>query len=147
MHTVTRWSQGSLRVSKRRLRPMSSPALYDRIGRGYTTTRREDPWIAKAIRAALGDARTVLNVVAGAGSYEPRDREVIAVEPSEVMIAQRPAGAAPAVLAAAERLPFPDDSFDAAMAIITLHHWNDVDAGLREMRRIARRRTVIVTFD
>jgi SAM-dependent methyltransferase len=86
-------------------------------------------------------------VGAGTGSYEPRDREVTAVEPSAVMISQRPAGAAPAVLASAERLPFPDDSFDAAMAIITIHHWDDVDAGLREMRRVARRRTVIVTFD
>ena len=122
-------------------------ALYDQIGHGYAAVRVEDPRLARPIWGALGDAGTVVNVGAGAGSYEPRDREVIAVEPSEVMIAQRPAGAAPAVLAAAELLPFPDDSFDAAMAIITLHHWNDVDAGLREMRRIARRRTVIVTFD
>lgn len=122
-------------------------ALYDEIGRGYAAVRVEDPRLARLIWDALGDARTVVNVGAGAGSYEPRDREVTAVEPSAVMIAQRPAGAAPAVLASAERLPFPDDSFDAAMAIITLHHWNDVDAGLREMRRVARRRIVIVTFD
>jgi SAM-dependent methyltransferase len=122
-------------------------ALYDEIGRGYAAVRVEDPRLARPIWDALGDARSVVNVGAGAGSYEPRDREVVAVEPSAVMIAQRYAGAAPAVLAAAERLPFPDDSFDAAMAIITLHHWDDVDAGLREMRRVARRRTVIVTFD
>jgi SAM-dependent methyltransferase len=122
-------------------------ALYDEIGHGYATVRVEDPRLARPIWDALGDARTVVNVGAGAGSYEPRDREVVAVEPSAVMIAQRPARAAPAVLAAPERLPFPDDSFDAAMAIITLHHWDDVDAGLREMRRVARRRTVIVTFD
>ena len=122
-------------------------ALYDEIGRGYAAVRVEDPRLAAPIWEALGDARTVVNVGAGAGSYEPRDREVVAVEPSAVMIAQRPAGAAPAVLAAAERLPFPDDSFDAALAIITLHHWDDVDAGLREMRRVARRRAVIVTFD
>ena len=122
-------------------------ALYDEIGYGYAGVRVEDPRLARPIWDALGDARTVVNVGAGAGSYEPRDREVIAVEPSAVMIAQRPTRAAPAVLAAAERLPFPDDSFDAAMAIITLHHWNDVDAGLREMRRVARRRAVIVTFD
>jgi SAM-dependent methyltransferase len=122
-------------------------ALYDEIGRGYATVRVEDPRLAMPIWDALGDARTVVNVGAGAGSYEPRDREVVAVEPSAVMIAQRPARAAPAVLAAAEHLPFPEDSFDAAMAIITLHHWDDVDAGLREMRRVARRRTVIVTFD
>lgn len=122
-------------------------ALYDEIGRGYAAVRVEDPRLARPIWDALGDARTVVNVGAGAGSYEPRDREVTAVEPSAVMIAQRPAGASPAVRAAAERLPFPDDSFDAAMAIITIHHWDDVDAGLREMRRVASRRTVIVTFD
>jgi len=122
-------------------------ALYDEIGRGYAAVRVEDPRLARPVWDALGDARTVVNVGAGAGSYEPRDREVTAVEPSAVMIAQRPAAAAPAVLAAAERLPFPDDSFDAAMAIITIHHWDDVDAGLREMRRVARRRAVIVTFD
>ena len=122
-------------------------ALYDEIGRGYATVRLEDRRLAAPIWEALGDARTVLNVGAGAGSYEPRDREVVAVEPSAVMIAQRSAGAAPAVLASAEHLPFPDDSFDAAMAIITLHHWDDLDAGLREMRRVAGQRAVIVTFD
>jgi SAM-dependent methyltransferase len=122
-------------------------ALYDEIGRGYAAVRVEDPRLARPIWDALGDARTVVNVGAGAGSYEPRDREVTAVEPSAVMIAQRPDGAAAAVVASAEQLPFPDDSFDAAMAIITLHHWSDVDAGLREMRRVARRRVVIVTFD
>src|SRR5436853_5377295 len=120
---------------------MAAEQFYDRIGAGYPTTRRADPRIEARIHRALGDAGSVVNVGAGAGSYEPRDREVVAVEPSAVMIAQRPAGAAPAVRAAAERLPFPDDSFDAAMAIITLHHWEDVDAGLREMRRVARRRT------
>jgi SAM-dependent methyltransferase len=122
-------------------------ALYDEIGHGYAAVRIEDPRLARPIRDALGDARTVINVGAGAGSYEPRDRELVAVEPSAVMIAQRPEGAAPAVLAAAEQLPFSDDSFDAAMAIITLHHWDDVGAGLRELRRVARRRVVIVTFD
>ena len=109
--------------------------------------RREDPRIAARIRAALGDARTVLNVGAGAGAYEPPDLDVTAVEPSEVMVAQRAPGAAPAVQAAAEDLPFPDDSFDAAMAILTLHHWSDVDAGLEEMMRVARRRVVVVGFD
>jgi SAM-dependent methyltransferase len=122
-------------------------ALYDEIGHRYASVRVEDPRLATPIWDALGDARTVVNVGAGAGSYEPRDREVTAVEPSAVMIAQRPAGAAPAVLAAAESMPFPDGTFDAAMAIITLHHWGDADAGLREMRRVARRRIVIVTFD
>jgi SAM-dependent methyltransferase len=119
---------------------------YDRIGRTYTTTRREDPRIRAAIHAALGDARTVLNVGAGAGAYEPRDREVLAVEPSEVMIAQRPPGAAPVVRATAEALALPDASFDAAMAVLTIHHWPDPARGLAELRRIARR-VVVLTWD
>ena len=122
-------------------------ALYDRIGSGYTKVRGEDPRIAAAIHAALGDARTVVNVGAGAGSYEPRDREVTAVEPSEVMIAQRAPDAAPVVRARAEALPFPDGAFDAAMAALTDHHWPDRAAGLREMRRVARRRAVVFQFD
>ena len=121
--------------------------LYDRIGAGYTEVRGEDPRIAAAILAALGDARTVLNVGAGAGSYEPRDREVTAVEPSAVMIAQRPPGAAPAVQASAEALPFADGSFDAAMAVLSDHHWPDRAGGLRELRRVARRRAVVFQFD
>jgi methyltransferase family protein len=103
--------------------------------------------LARSIREALGDARTVVNVGAGAGSYEPADRSVVAVEPSAVMIAQRAPGAAPAVEGAAEALPFADSSFDAAMAIITLHHWSDCDAGLAEMVRVATQRVVLVTFD
>src|ERR1700761_6267294 len=112
--------------------------LYDTIGTTYTATRRTEPRIAAQIWAALGGARTVLHVGAGAGSYEPPDREVTAVEPSAVMRAQRPAGAAPCVAAAAESLPFEDQSFDAAMAVSTIHHWQDPIAGLREMRRVAR---------
>ena len=96
--------------------------------------------------AALGDATRVVNIGAGTGSYEPADRFVVAVEPSAVMIAQRQPGAAPAVRAAAEALPFDDGQFDAAMAILTVHHWSDVPAGLAEMRRVARRR-VVLTFD
>jgi SAM-dependent methyltransferase len=118
-------------------------AGYDRLGTTYTATRREDPEIADQIHAALGAGRTLLNVGAGAGAYEPRDRTVLAVEPSPVMIAQRPADAAPAVLAAAERLPFVDGSFDAAMALHTVHHWADPAAGLRELRRVARRVVVV----
>lgn len=95
----------------------------------------------------LGDARSVLNVGAGAGSYEPSDRKVMAVEPSAEMIAQRQTGAAPVVQANAEALPFDDDSFDAAMAVLTAHHWRDLKAGLNEMQRVARLRVVIVTFD
>ena len=121
--------------------------LYDRIGVGYTKVRGEDPRIAAAIHAALGEARTVLNVGAGTGSYEPRDRAVTAVEPSEVMIAQRPPGAAPAVRASAEALPFADGSFEAAMAVLSDHHWPDRARGLREMRRVARRRAVVFQFD
>jgi SAM-dependent methyltransferase len=115
---------------------------YDAIGGSYTGTRAEDPRIAAAIHAALGDARTVLNVGAGAGAYEPRDREVTAVEPSAVMRAQRPPGAAPCVDARAEALPFPDGAFDAAMAVLSDHHWTDRAAGLRELRRVARRAVV-----
>jgi len=122
-------------------------ALYDTIGTGYSRVRSEDPRIAAAIWAALGDARTVVNVGAGTGSYEPRDREVTAVEPSEMMIAQRPPGAAPVVRATAEALPFEDDSFDAAMAVLSDHHWPDRAAGLRELRRVASRRAVVFTFD
>jgi SAM-dependent methyltransferase len=125
---------------------MSSAQLYDTIGATYTVTRRTEPRIAEQVWAALGDARTVLNVGAGTGSYEPTDRDVTAVEPSALMRAQRPAGAAPCVAAAAESLPFEDQSFDAAMAFATVHHWPDPIAGLREMRRVARR-VVVFTHD
>jgi SAM-dependent methyltransferase len=125
---------------------MSSAQLYDTIGATYTVTRRTEPRIAARVWAALGDARTVLNVGAGTGSYEPSDRDVTAVEPSALMRAQRPAGAAPCVAATAESLPFGDQSFDAAMAFSTVHHWQDPIAGLREMRRVARR-VVVFTFD
>jgi SAM-dependent methyltransferase len=126
---------------------VSSGALYDRIGRTYTATRREDPRLAAAIHAALGDAVTVVNVGAGTGSYEPADRKVVAIEPSPVMIAQRPPGAAPAVIAFAEDLPLADGGVDAAMAVLTDHHWRDRAQGLREMRRVARRRAVVFQHD
>jgi SAM-dependent methyltransferase len=125
---------------------MSGGQLYDTIGATYTVTRRTEPRIAARIWGALGDAVTVVNVGAGTGSYEPPGRDVTAVEPSAVMRAQRPAGAAPCVAAAAESLPFKDQSFDAAMAIATVHHWQDPIAGLREMRRVARR-VVVFTHD
>lgn len=121
--------------------------LYDRIGEGYAAIRQADLRLAEPIWQALVDARTVVNVGAGTGSYEPLDRDVTAVEPSEAMIAQRPPDSARVVRAEAEDLPFADGSFDAAMAILTLHHWSDIEAGLREMARVARRRVVIVTFD
>jgi DNA-binding transcriptional MerR regulator len=120
--------------------------LYDAIGSAYPATRRTEPRIAARIWDALGHAQTVLNVGAGTGSYEPPDRDVTAVEPSAVMRAQRPADAAPCVAAAAESLPFEDQSFDAAMAVSTVHHWPDPIAGLREMRRVARR-VVVLTYD
>jgi SAM-dependent methyltransferase len=120
--------------------------LYDSIGRKYTNVRREDPRIAARIRAALGDARTVVNVGAGAGAYEPADLEVTAVEPSETMIAQRPEGSAPVVRAFAEELPFEDRSFDAAMVVLSDHHWSDHERGLAELRRVARR-VVLLTWD
>jgi SAM-dependent methyltransferase len=126
---------------------MSSEQLYDTIGATYTVTRRTEPRIAAQVwAAALGDARTVLNVGAGTGSYEPPDRQVTAVEPSAVMRAQRPAGAARCVAGIAESLPFEDQSFDAAMAFATVHHWQDPIAGLREMQRVARR-VVVFTCD
>lgn len=125
---------------------MSGP-LYDRIGTTYTSTRRPDPRIERAIHDALGDARSVINVGAGAGGYEPADREVVAVEPSPVMIAQRPAGAAPVIRAEAESLPFEDGSFDAAMSVLSDHHWKDRRGGLEELRRVARRRVVLFNID
>ena len=117
---------------------------YERGGAGYATLRRTDPRIAAYVHAALGDAETVVNVGAGAGSYEPEDRYVIAVEPSAQMRAQR---GTPAVIGVAEDLPFDDDSFDAAMATVTIHQWPDLDRGLRELRRVARGPVVILTFD
>jgi SAM-dependent methyltransferase len=125
---------------------MSSAELYDTIGATYTVTRRTEPRIAEQIWAVLGDAQTVLNVGAGTGSYEPPDRDVTAVEPSAVMRAQRPAGAAPCMAATAESLPFEDQSFDAAMAAASIDHWQDPIAGLREMRRVARR-VAVLTID
>ena len=121
--------------------------LYDTIGRTYATSRRADPRIAARIRAALGDAKSLVNVGAGTGDYEPRDLDVVAVEPSPVMIAQRPPGSARAVQGTAEALPLADDSVDVAMAINSDHHWPDRAAGLREMRRVARRRVVLLNSD
>ncbi len=120
--------------------------LYDSIGLGYAALRRPDPRIAAAIHAALGDARSVANIGAGAGSYEPTDRDVIAIEPSEVMIRQRPAGAAPCLQACAESLPLETASVDAAMALLTTHHWSDLERGLSEMARVARTRIVLYTW-
>jgi SAM-dependent methyltransferase len=121
-------------------------AVYDRIGIGYAHRRRPDPRIAAHITAALGEARTVLNIGAGAGSYEPTDRPVVGLDPSRVMLEQRPAGSAPAVQGVAETLPFPDDTFDVAMTILSLQHWTDAERGVAELRRVARRQ-VLLTWD
>ncbi|GGJ84753.1 ubiquinone/menaquinone biosynthesis methylase [Pilimelia anulata] len=120
---------------------------YAARGAGYARMRRPDPRIAAVLHAALGDARTVLNVGAGAGSYEPADRYVVPVEPSPTMRAQRPAHLAPAVDAVAAELPYDDGSFDAAMALVTAHQWPDPVAGLRELRRVARGPVLVLTFD
>jgi len=120
---------------------------YETHGQGYARRRRADPRFAAAIAAALGDARTVLNVGAGAGSYEPRDRWVLAVEPSATMRAQRPPDAAPALACGAESLPLDDDSVDAVMACVTIHHWEDRARGLAELRRVARGPVVVFTFE
>jgi len=125
---------------------MKAPA-YDRMGLGYSDVRRPDPRIEAAIWAALGDARSVLNIGAGSGSYEPRDREVIAVEPSPVMIEQRPPEAAPAIQGVAEDLPLDDKSVDATMGVFTMHHWDDVGRGLAEVRRVTRDRVAFLTLD
>jgi SAM-dependent methyltransferase len=120
---------------------------YEAHGAGYAVRRRTDPRIAARVHAALGPARTVLNVGAGAGSYEPEDRHVVAVEPSASMRAQRPRDRAPAIAAAAEELPFDDGAFDAAMATVTVHQWSDLEQGLAELRRVTRGPVVLLTFD
>ena len=121
-------------------------ALYDSIGRNYVGFRRPDQRIAAAIDAALGDAASVVNIGAGAGSYEPRGRTVIAVEPSDVMIRQRAPGAAPCLQESAEALPLETASVDAAMAVLSIHHWTDLARGLGEMARVARKRAVLLTW-
>jgi SAM-dependent methyltransferase len=121
-------------------------AKYDSIGLDYANLRRPDPRIAKAIRAALGDARSVLNVGAGAGSYEPEDLDVTPLEPSQAMIDQHPHRER-VVQSTADNLPFGDNSFDASMALLTVHHWPDKRAGLHEMQRVTRDRIVLLTFD
>jgi ubiquinone/menaquinone biosynthesis C-methylase UbiE len=120
---------------------------YETHGRGYSRQRRADPRIAARIEVALGDARTVLNVGAGAGSYEPRNRWLLAVEPSATMRAQRPPDAAPCLAGSAESIPLDDDSVDAAMACVTIHHWQDRAAGLAELRRVARGPVIVFTFE
>jgi SAM-dependent methyltransferase len=125
---------------------VGAPASYDDIGRGYARHRRPDPMIAAMVVDALGEAQSVVSVGAGAGSYEPPDRAVVAVEPSLVMIRQRPPSAAPAIRGTAESLPMRSASFDAALAVLTIHHWSGLWTGLAEMRRVARHQ-IVLTFD
>lgn len=122
-------------------------ALYDEIGVGYKSLRQPDPRIAELISTALGDAECVLNVGAGAGSYEPQNRLITAVEPSAEMIRQRPESTTKVIQGCAEDLPFGQDQFDASMAVLTVHHWTDMAQGLRELRRVTRQKIVIFTFD
>jgi SAM-dependent methyltransferase len=121
--------------------------IYDTIGQSYSTFRRADLRLQRTILETLDGTNRVVNVGAGAGSYEPSDRSVVAVEPSITMIRQRQRDCAPVVQATADNLPFPDDSFDAALAVLTLHHWNDWRKGVREMSRVAKTRVVILTYD
>lgn len=130
--------------------PRSTPAGdvdYHAVGQGYAQQRRADPRIEALVHRALGDARSVLNVGAGSGSYEPADRYVIAIEPSAAMRAQRPSHRVPAIDATAEALPLDDQSVDAAMALVTVHQWRELDQGLRELRRVCRGPIVVLTFD
>lgn len=120
---------------------------YDKRGKGYSGRRQADPRIARFVHAALGQATTVLNVGAGAGSYEPEDRYVLAVEPSVTMRAQRPRHHPPAVIGTAGSLPLDDNAVDASMAILTVHHWPDMRKGLEELRRVTKERIVIMTYD
>src|SRR5687767_12644184 len=123
-------------------------ARYDRIGHGYARTRREDPRLRARIHGAIGEGRVIVNVGAGTGSYEPRDRHVVAIEPSDIMARQRSPNLAPAIRAWARELPLRDGSVDTAMAVLTIHHWDaDRERGVRELRRVARDRVVIVTYD
>ncbi|MEU3724206.1 class I SAM-dependent methyltransferase [Streptomyces sp. NPDC031705] len=126
--------------------PAGQAPVYDRIGVGYSSVRRPDHRWAAQIEASLGNALTVLNLGAGTGAYEPAGRRLVAVEPSLRMRAQRGPQAAPCVVASAERLPFDDQSFDAVMAVLTVHHWSDLEAGIAELQRVARRFS-IVTYD
>jgi ubiquinone/menaquinone biosynthesis C-methylase UbiE len=137
--------EGGQRGERRNVVNGGAP-IYDRIGVGYATGRQPDPRWMRQIERAIGDGVRVLDVGAGTGSYEPTERTVVAVEPSRTMIEQRAPGSAPVVQAVAQNLPFADGEFDVALAILTVHHWVDVDAGIAELRRVSRRQLVL-TYD
>jgi len=128
---------------------IKNPAFnYDKFGQQYAHHRQTDPRIAAYVHDALADAKTILNVGAGAGSYEPTDKYVVAVEPSIVMRAQRiNNGKTPAIIGIADALPFDDNAFDASMAMVTVHHWPDINKGLKELRRVTKHQVIIMTFD
>ena len=128
---------------------IENPAFnYDKYGQQYSGYRQTDPRIAAYVYDALTDAKTILNVGAGAGSYEPADKYVVAVEPSEVMRAQRISNhKTPAINTRADNLPFDDNAFDASMAMVTVHHWQDIQKGLKELRRVTKNQILIMTFD
>lgn len=128
---------------------IKNPAFnYDKLGQKYSGYRRTDSRIAAYVHEALSNAKTILNVGAGTGSYEPADRYVVAVEPSVVMRAQRITnGKIPAIIGTADALPFDDNSFDASMAMVTVHHWPDMKKGLKELRRVTKNQVLIMTFD
>jgi len=128
-------------------KPLAGDVDYGVHGQGYARQRRADPRIAEYVHRALGSARTVLNIGAGAGSYEPQDRHVLAIEPSAAMRAQRPPHLAPAIHGVAEELPLDDRSVDASMALITVHQWRNYEKGLNEMRRVTRGPIIVMTFD
>jgi SAM-dependent methyltransferase len=121
--------------------------IYDSLGVGYAAVRRPDARIAARVEAALADCASVVNVGAGAGSYEPRASTRLAIDPSSIMLAQRPLGSAPAIRGRAEALPLRTECVDAALAVLTLHHWSDWRAGLDEMARVSRRRVVVLSWD
>ncbi len=120
--------------------------LYDKIGTRYNQYREPDTRIAAAILKEVGSLQRILNLGAGIGAYEPADRGVVALEPSRVMISQRPRNTAPVIQGQAERLPFKDNAFEICMAILTIHHWSDIEAGLKEAIRVARKRLILLTW-
>jgi len=120
--------------------------LYDSIGKKYRNYRRPDFRIGTAVSNWLPDGGSIVNIGAGVGSYEPVDRKVVAVEPSSVMIRQRPMNSAPVIQACAEALPFKDNSFECAMGILTIHHWSNIERGLGEALRVSRGKILLITW-
>jgi SAM-dependent methyltransferase len=146
IRTVTCAVPGSFFTSLPKLKPELMKPLYDRIGMHYRHYRRPDPGIAAAIRREIGDHRRVLNLGAGVGAYESMNHDIVALEPSRVMILQRAENGTPVVQGRAERLPFKDNAFDSVTAILTIHHWADLVKGLKEALRVATKRLILLTW-